>query len=72
MIKLNQRQYKQVKPLQFEDLELLVGWLDKQLAAAISINNCTALLTHSRDQALLLIGLRAFSSDELCEFCKRP
>ncbi len=69
---LHQRQQKQVKPLQFQDLELLVEWLDKQLSASISMDNRKAILKHSRDKALLLIGFwRAFRSDELCRLSNR-
>ena len=64
---LHQRHQNQVKPLQFEDLESLVDWLDGQLTTAITVSDRKTVLRHSRDKALLLIGFwRAFRSDELC------
>jgi integrase len=64
---LHPRVQKQVKPLQFDHLELLIQWLDGQLCQAVSSNHRQAVLKHSRDKALLLIGFwRAFRSDELC------
>ncbi len=57
---------KQARPLQIEQLEMLITWIDQQLQAALQANDRTCLLTQSRNKALVLIGFwRGFRSDEL-------
>lgn len=58
---------EQVNPLQVEQLEQVVFWLESQQTQALESDNRQAILKLSRDKALLLIGFwRAFRSDELC------
>lgn len=57
---------KQAVPLQIEQLELVVNWLDGAIRLSQERGNRTAELRHSRDKALLLIGFwRGFRGDEL-------
>lgn len=63
---LHPAQEKRAKPLQLEQLEGLVSWLDQQLQQARQADHRPTLLKYSRDKALLLVGFwRAFRSDEL-------
>lgn len=57
---------KQARPLQLEQLERIIVWIDQQLQVALLANDRTRLLTQSRNKALVLIGFwRGFRSDEL-------
>jgi integrase len=57
----------QARPLQLEELETAVDWLESEQEAALLANDSSKLLRNTRDKALLLIGFwRAFRSDELC------
>lgn len=63
---LHPAQQKQAKPFQIEQLEQLEAWLSRQMAVAIDADNHVALLKHTRDRALVLLGFwRGFRSDEL-------
>lgn len=57
---------KQAKPLQLDQLDVLIQWVDKQLQRALADSDRPAILTHCRNKALVLVGFwRAFRSDEL-------
>ncbi len=59
-------QEKQARPLQLEQLEHVVTWLDKSIQNATTANDRPARLRHIRDKALLLLGFwRGFRGDEL-------
>ncbi len=59
-------QQKQAKPFQLIQLEQLDTWLDEQISIAIAERNEAAVLKHTRDRALVLLGFwRGFRSDEL-------
>ncbi|WP_325437419.1 site-specific integrase [Pseudomonas nitroreducens] len=61
---LHPRQEKQAYPLQIQELEQCVLWLEQQLKASTDVPTRRRCL---RDRAFLLIGFwRAFRSDELC------
>ena len=63
---LHPAQEKRAKPLQLEQLEALVQWLETQLAQALAAGDRAGVLTHSRNKALVLLGFwRGFRSDEL-------
>lgn len=58
---------KQAKPLQIDQLDRLVSWLDGQIHQATDTADLPAQRRHSRDRALVLMGFwRGFRSDELC------
>lgn len=55
------------KPLQIDQLSLLVDWMEAQIARATQENDRTTLLTQTRNCALILTGFwRGFRGDELC------
>jgi integrase len=57
---------KQAKPLQLEQLDQVVQWLDAAIQNAYDADNRLAQLRHCRDKALLLLGFwRGFRGDEL-------
>lgn len=57
---------KQAAPLQIGQLEQVVCWLDEAIHLARENVDETAVLRHTRDKALLLIGFwRGFRGDEL-------
>jgi len=57
---------KQARPLQIEQLEHLVRWLDATITMAAAANDRPAQLRRTRDKALLLLGFwRGFRGDEL-------
>lgn len=61
---IHPRQEKQAYPLQIQELEQCVLWLEQQLHVSTDVPTRRRCL---RDRALLLIGFwRAFRSDELC------
>lgn len=63
---LHPAQERRAKPLQLAQLELLVAWLDAQIAAASAAGNVHQLQVHARNKTLVLIGFwRGFRSDEL-------
>ena len=63
---LHPAQEKRARPLQLEQLEVLVQWLEGQLSQALAADDRTGVLTHSRNKALVLVGFwRGFRSDEL-------
>jgi integrase len=63
---LHPAQEKQAKPLQLEQLEQVVQWLDQAIASAIQTNDHAAQRRHKRDKALVLLGFwRGFRGDEL-------
>src|SRR6185312_16819454 len=53
---LHPAQEKRARPLQLEQLEHVVSWLEHGTAQAKAANDRPALLRHSRDKALLLLG----------------
>lgn len=63
---LHPAQEKRARPLQLEQLEQTVQWLNKAITFASATGNRPALLRHTRDQAILLLGFwRGFRGDEL-------
>ncbi|MDK2125886.1 site-specific integrase [Parachitinimonas caeni] len=57
-------------PLQIEHLSQVVVWLENAIEQAAQAGDHTALLRHSRDKSLLLLGFwRAFRGDELTRLC---
>ncbi|RKE38899.1 site-specific recombinase XerD [Paraburkholderia sp. BL23I1N1] len=57
---------KRAKPLQLAQLELLMAWLDEQIADAAKTGDARTHITHIRNKALVLLGFwRGFRSDEL-------
>lgn len=63
---LHPAQEKRAKPLQLEQLELVVRWLDGTIEAARIAHDRGAELRHTRDKSLLLLGFwRGFRGDEL-------
>ena len=57
---------KRAKPLQLNQLKLLVSWIDQQREIIGAETNHPRLLKLTRDKALILMGFwRAFRSDEL-------
>lgn len=62
---LHPAQEKRAKPLQLEQLAILIQWLESQLASAPS--DSPQQLRLLRDRALVLLGFwRGFRGDELC------
>jgi len=58
---------KRARPLQLHELEALICWIEQRQKQALCDGDGPALLTQSRNKALVLIGFwRAFRSDELC------
>jgi integrase len=63
---LHPAQEKRAKPLQLEQLEVVIRWIETQLAEALTAGDSAGVLTHSRNKALVLLGFwRGFRSDEL-------
>lgn len=63
---LHPAQEKRAKPLQLDQLEQVVQWLDAAIQTARSKRDRGAELRHARNRALLLLGFwRGFRSDEL-------
>ncbi|RYY75441.1 MAG: site-specific integrase [Gammaproteobacteria bacterium] len=63
---LHPAQEKQAKPLQLDQLEKVVAWLDEELSLAARIGNRQLILKYSRDRAIILVGFwKGFRSDEL-------
>jgi integrase len=63
---LHPAQERQARPIQLEQIEQVVQWLDSAIAAATSHNNRPDMLRYTRDRALLLLGFwRGFRGDEL-------
>lgn len=59
-------QEKQARPLQLEQLEQAVAWLNHAIDDAAHTNDRPGFLRHTRDKALLLLGFwRGFRGDEL-------
>lgn len=59
-------QEKQARPLQLEQLEQVVTWLNYAVKHAAIRNDRSGFLRHTRDKALLLLGFwRGFRGDEL-------
>ncbi len=59
-------QEKRAKPLQLEQLEQVVQWLDQAIELTIRTRDQPAQRRHTRNKALLLLGFwRGFRSDEL-------
>lgn len=59
-------QQKQARPLQLEQLEQVVQWLDRAITLATQTVDRAAHLRHTRNKALLLLGFwRGFRGDEL-------
>ncbi|OLF53369.1 recombinase, partial [Pseudomonas chlororaphis] len=64
---LHPAQEKQAEPLQLQDLERVVDWLEQEAVQARLDGDQPALLRARRDSALILLGFwRGFRSDELC------
>ncbi|KTB88014.1 recombinase [Pseudomonas syringae pv. syringae PD2766] len=64
---LHPAQEKQAEPLQLQDLETVIAWLDADARDASAQNDQPRLLRCRRDTALILLGFwRGFRSDELC------
>ena len=64
---LHPQQEKQAKPLQIDQLDMLVGWLDDSYNKASAASDRKSCLSHSRNKALMLTGFwKGFRSDELC------
>jgi len=64
---LHPAEEKRAKPLQLDELSQLIQWIDQAIKNALDNNNDRALLTLSRNKALVLMGFwRGFRSDELC------
>lgn len=64
---LHPAQEKQARPLQLDELERVVGALDRAVAAARLGNDRAGELRNLRDKSLILLGFwRGFRSDELC------
>jgi len=64
---LHPAQEKQARPLQLDELERVVGALDRAVGAAQLGNDRAGELRNLRDKSLILLGFwRGFRSDELC------
>lgn len=64
---LHPAQEKQAEPLQLQQLEQVIVWLDQEAVQAIREGDQPRLLRSRRDAALILLGFwRGFRSDELC------
>ncbi|MEQ4254405.1 site-specific integrase [Pseudomonas syringae] len=58
---------KQAEPLQLQDLEKVIAWLEIEIREASAQHDQPRLLRGRRDSALILLGFwRGFRSDELC------
>ncbi|WP_348749641.1 site-specific integrase [Pseudomonas rhodesiae] len=58
---------KQAEPLQIQQLEQVVAFLEREAKAASESQETARLLRAKRDRALILLGFwRGFRSDELC------
>jgi integrase len=63
---LHPAQEKRARPLQLAQLEQAAAWLDQEILQANTGRDRAALLRHTRDKALLLLGFwRGFRGDEL-------
>lgn len=63
---LHPAQQKQARPVQLEEINQIVVWLDEMIALATSHGRRPDALRHTRDRALLLLGFcRGFRGDEL-------
>lgn len=63
---LHPAQQKQARPVQLEEMEAVVGWLDQMISLASSHSREREVLRFTRDRALLLLGFwRGFRGDEL-------
>jgi len=63
---LHPSQEKRARPLQLEQLDRLEDWLNQAIIRASSAGDRPALLRHTRNKALLLLGFwRGFRGDEL-------
>jgi integrase len=64
---LHPAQEKQAEPLQLQDLQRVIDWLEHEVQAAREQQDRPLLLKAYRDRALILLGFwRGFRSDELC------
>ncbi|KFE47860.1 site-specific integrase [Pseudomonas congelans] len=64
---LHPAQEKQAEPLQLQDLEKVIAWLEVEISEASAQHDQPRLLRSRRDSALILLGFwRGFRSDELC------
>ncbi|MDC3739507.1 site-specific integrase [Pseudomonas syringae pv. syringae] len=64
---LHPAQEKQAEPLQLQDLETVIAWLEIEIREASAQHDQPRLLRGRRDSALILLGFwRGFRSDELC------
>ncbi|MCF5710574.1 tyrosine-type recombinase/integrase [Pseudomonas syringae] len=64
---LHPAQEKQAQPLQLNDLERVVAWLETESQQAQARHDQSGVLRCRRDRALILLGFwRGFRSDELC------
>ncbi|EGH29248.1 Phage integrase [Pseudomonas syringae pv. japonica str. M301072] len=64
---LHPAQEKQAEPLQLQDLEKVIAWLEIEIREASEQHDQPRLLRGRRDSALILLGFwRGFRSDELC------
>ncbi|NVL42466.1 site-specific integrase [Pseudomonas syringae pv. actinidiae] len=64
---LHPAQEKQAEPLQLQDLEKVIAWLQLEIQDAAAQHDQPRLLRCRRDSALILLGFwRGFRSDELC------
>ncbi|AKF51131.1 site-specific integrase [Pseudomonas syringae] len=64
---LHPAQEKQAEPLQLQDLEKVIVWLEIEIREASAQHDQPRLLRGRRDSALILLGFwRGFRSDELC------
>ena len=64
---LHPAQEKQAEPLQLQDLERVIDWLEQEAQTAKAQQDRPSLLKAYRDRALILLGFwRGFRSDELC------
>ncbi|POP71842.1 site-specific integrase [Pseudomonas syringae] len=64
---LHPAQEKQAEPLQLQDLEKVIAWLEIEIREASAQQDQPRLLRGRRDSALILLGFwRGFRSDELC------
>ncbi|EPF67032.1 site-specific integrase [Pseudomonas syringae] len=64
---LHPAQEKQAEPLQLQDLEKVIAWLEIEIRKASAQHDQPRLLRGRRDSALILLGFwRGFRSDELC------
>ncbi|RMQ47714.1 Phage integrase:Phage integrase [Pseudomonas cichorii] len=64
---LHPAQEKQAEPLQLQDLERVIAWLEAEASQALARHDQAQWLRCRRDAALILLGFwRGFRSDELC------